>query len=135
MNKSSTEYLDRLMLDDKGLVTKEVMTDVKGYCGLFAFILSIVNMDVSDSEKVRLINNVLDAAMKFMTKKYEANLSLYTRYVSENLESGKLFESLSVLPAKMREDFEMGIEEAHHFLMTEVRDILSILKVDLDLDI
>lgn len=133
MTKSSTEYLDMLMLDDKGLVTKEVMSDVKGYCGLFAFILSICNMDITEEEKSRLVNNVLEAAMKFMTKKYEANLTLYTRHVSENLESGKLFESLSVLPAKMREDFEMGIDEAHHFLMTEIKDILSILKVDLDL--
>jgi len=134
MSDSSTKYLDRLVLDAKGLVTKEVMTDVKGYCGLFAFILSICNTpNITDAEKIRLINNVLDSAMIFMTRKYEANLTLYTREASENLESGKLFKSLSELPAKMREDFEMGIAEAKHFLRVEARDILSILKVDFDI--
>lgn len=131
---SSTKYLDKLMLDEKGLVTKEVMNDVKGYCGLFAFTLSICNTpNITDDEKVRLINNVLDSAMVFMARKYEANLTLYNRQASENLESGKLFKSLAELPAKMREDFEMGIEEAKRFLRVEVRDILSILKVDFDI--
>lgn len=134
MSNSSTKYLDELMLDDKGLITKEVMADVKGYCGLFAFVLGISTMDhLSDREKSRLINNVLDSAMTFMTRKYEANLTLYTRHASENLESGKLFKSLAELPAKMREDYEIGIKEASKFLKVEARDILSILKKDLDI--
>ncbi len=132
MTKSSTEYLDKLILDEKGLITKEVMSDVKGYCGLFAFILSISSIEhLSKTEKARLINNVLDSAMMFMTRKYEVNLTLYNRQVSENLETGQLFKALSELPAKMREDFENGIDEARHFLSVEARDILSILKIDL----
>lgn len=131
---SSTEYLDKLMLDEKGLIVKEVMADVKGYCGLFAFILSITSMNhLTDREKAGLINNVLDSAMTFMTRKYEANLTLYTRQASENLESGKLFKSLAELPAKMREDFEMGIDEAKHFIRVEAKDILTILKSDLEI--
>jgi len=132
MTKSSTKYLDKLILDEKGLITKEVMSDVKGYCGLFAFILSISSIEfLSKTEKARLINNVLDSAMMFMTRKYEANLTLYNRQVSENLESGQLFKTLSELPAKMREDFESGIDEARHFLSVEARDILLTLKIDL----
>lgn len=134
MSSSSTKYLDKLMLDEKGLVTKEVMADVKGYCGLFAFILSICSVtNITDEEKARLINNVLESAMTFMTRKYEANLTLYTRQASENVESGKMFKSLAELPAKMREDFEMGITEARHFLKVEAKDILTILKIDLEL--
>lgn len=131
---SSTKYLDEIMLDGKGLVTKDVLSDTKGYCGLFAFILSICSLEhVSDKEKARLINNVLDSAMKFMARKYEANLTLYNRQASENLEAGKFFKTLSEMPAKMREDFEMGIEEARHFLKIEAMDILKILKIDLEL--
>ena len=131
---SSTEYLDKLILDEKGLITKEVMMEVKNYCGLFAFILSVSNIEyLSKTEKARLINNVLDSAMIFMTRKYEANLSLYNKQISENLEAGKLFKTLSELPAKMREDFEVGIDEARNFIAIEARDILSILKIDLKL--
>lgn len=131
---SSTKYLDELMLDGKGLVTRDVLADTKGYCGLFAFILSICSLEhVTDEQKVKLINNVLDSAMKFMTRKYEANLTLYNRQASENLEAGKIFKTLSEMPAQMREDFEMGIEEARHFLRMEAKDILKILKIDLDI--
>ena len=134
MDNSSTEYLDKLMLDDKSLITKEVMSEVKNYCGLFAFVLSIGSIEyLSKTERAKLINNVLDSAMMFMTRKYEANLSLYNRQVSENLEAGKLFKTLSELPAKMREDFELGINDARNFLAIEAKDILSILKIDLKL--
>lgn len=134
MNKSSTEFLDKLMLDGTGLVTKEVMNDVKGYCGLFGFVLSVCNTPkISDAEKARLINNVIDSAMKFMIKKYEANLALYNRQAVQNLESGKLFKTLSEMPAKMREDYEAGIAEARKFLKIEIRDILEIMKIDLEI--
>ena len=110
MNKSSTEYLDKIMLDDKGLVTKEVLSEIKGYCGLFGFIISICNTpNIGKEEKAKLINNVLDSAINYMRRKYEANLSLYSQHASKNLESGKLFKTLSELPAKMREDYEAAL--------------------------
>ena len=133
MSDSSTKYLDQLILDSKGLVVRETMNEIKCYCGLFAFVLSVCSMDITDDSKAKLINNILDSSMKFMYRKYEANLDIYTKHASENLESGKLFESLSLLPAKMREDFEMGLAEAKHFLKTEILDILTILQIDLKL--
>jgi hypothetical protein len=68
-----------------------------------------------------------------MDKRYTANLDLYKKQVTENLKAGKLFEALSEIPAKMQEDYEMGIEGARHFIYTEVRDILKILKSDLEI--
>jgi len=134
MSKSSTEYLDKLILDDKGLIIKDSVESIKGYCGLFAFVLSICgNENLTDKDKISLINNIIEASLGFMRKKYEANLDIYNRQASENLESGNLFKSLSQLPAKMREDFEVGLEETRDLLYTEIRDILKILKIDLDL--
>ena len=131
---SSTKYLDNLLLDDRGKVTKEVMDTIKGYCGLFGFVLSVCNnTHLDDSEKAKLILNILESSLIFMTKRYEINLELYNKHVTDNLQTGKLFESLSVLPAQMREDFELGLNEAHEFLLTEVRDILKILEIDLDI--
>jgi len=131
---SSTKYLDELLLDNKGQVTKDVMDTVKGYCGLFAFILSICNNDaLSDKGKAALVGNIIEASLKFMAKRYTANLNLYKKQVTNNLKSGKLFEALSEIPAKMQEDYEMGIEDARHFIYVEVRDILRILQVDLDI--
>lgn len=133
MSKSSTKYLDMLLLDDRGQVTKEAMDTVKTYCGLFGFVLGVCNnSSLDNTEKSKLITNILDSAIMFMTRRYEVNLDLYNKQVTDNLQSGKLFESLSVLPAKMREDFEIGLNEAHNFLLAEVRDILKILDEDLD---
>lgn len=131
MSESSTKYLDQMILDSRGLITREAMNEIKNYCGLFAFVLSICSMEITDEGKVRLINSIIDSSIKFMYKKHEANLDIYNRQVSENLEAGKLFESLSSLPAKMREDFEIGIATAKTFLRAEITDILSILNIDL----
>ncbi len=131
---SSTKYLDEFLLDDKGQITKDVMDTIKDYCGLFAFVLSICNdVALSDQAKVALIKNIIESSLKFMDKRYTANLNLYKKQVTENLKAGKLFEALSEIPAKMQEDYEMGIEEARHFIYTEVRDILKILKLDLEI--
>jgi hypothetical protein len=131
---SNTKYLDDFLLDDKGCITKEVMDAVKDYCGLFAFISSICNNEsLSPQGKSKLIRNIIEASLKFMAKRYTANLNLYKKQVTNNLKSGKLFEALSEIPAKMQEDYEMGIEDARHFIYVEVRDILRILQVDLDI--
>ena len=131
---SSTKYLDAVILDQQGKVTKDTMDAIKGYCGLFAFIHIICkDDDLNDKAKVRLINNVIDASLSFLYKKYETDIELYNKQVLENLKAGKLFESLSVMPAKMREDFELGLKEAKDFMYIEIRDILHILDINLDL--
>jgi len=131
---SSTKYLDEFMLDDKGQVTKDVMDTIKDYCGLFAFVMTICGHDeFSNHEKKALINNIIESSLKFMGRRYQANLSLYKKQVTANLQAGKLFETLSEIPAKMQEDYEIGIEDARHFLFAEVQDILKILKTDLEL--
>lgn len=131
---SSTKYLDEFLLDDKGQITKDVMDTIKDYCGLFAFVLSICNdTGLSDQAKAALIKNIIESSLKFMDKRYMANLDLYKKRVTENLKVGRLFEALSEIPAKMQEDYEMGIEEARHFIYTEIRDILKILKIDLEI--
>lgn len=134
IENSSTKYLDEILLDDKGLVSRDVMDSVKGYCGLFGFVLSICNNPaLSDDQKSRLILNILDASMKFMTRRYEFNLELYRKHVSENLQKGQLFKTLSEIPAKMQEDYEMGLEEARQYLLIEIRDILKILNIELNI--
>ncbi len=133
LGMSSTEYLDQLILDSKGLIVKETMDGIKGYCGLFAFVLSILSLDQPDDVKVKLINNIINSTIKFTRKKYEANLEIYNNHVSENLEAGKLFHALSVLPAKLREDFEAGLIDAENFLRIEIEDIFVILQSDLKL--
>lgn len=131
---SSTEYLDQVLLDDVGLITRDVMDTVKGYCGIFAFVLSICNNDdMTDAKKSKMISNIITSSLSFMQRRYEANLDLYRRQVSENLEHGQLFKSLSEIPAKMQEDYELGIKEAEKFLLTEIRDILKIINKDLDI--
>jgi len=131
---SSTKYLDALILDRQGEVTKDTMDSLKGYCGLFAFVHAICRDDTLNYKaKVKLINNVIDASLNFLRKKYEVDIELYNKQVTENLKTGKLFESLSVLPAKMREDFELGLEDARDFMYIEIKDILRILNIDLDL--
>jgi len=131
---SSTKYLDDFLLDGKGQITKDVMDTIKDYCGLFAFIMTICNdTELSEQAKVALIRNIIESSLKFMDRRYAANLNLYKKQVTENLKSGKLFEALSEIPAKMQEDYEMGIEGARNFIYTEVRDILKILKIDLEI--
>lgn len=133
-NKSSTEHLDNLVLDDRSLVVRDSLDSIKGYCGLFAFVLSICNnTNLDDIEKVQLIHNIVDASISFMERKYEVNLEIYNRNVMDNLEEGKLFESLSELPAKIREDFEIGLQDTREYLFMEIRDILTILKINLEL--
>jgi len=131
---SSTKYLDEFLLDDRGKITKDVMDTIKDYCGLFAFVMSICNDQIlSDQAKADLIRNIVESSLKFMSKRYLTNLNLYNKQVTDNLKTGKLFEALSEIPAKMQEDYEMGIEEARHFIYTEVRDILKILKINLEI--
>ncbi len=131
---SSTQYLDDLLLDQRALVTREVMDSIKGYCGLFSFVHAICRDDLmSDDDKVSLIDNIIVSSLTILRKKYEANIELYKKQVSENPKAGKLFESLSVLPAKMTEDFELGLEDAYDFLYIEIRDMLKIINVDLDI--
>jgi len=129
---SSTEYLDGVVLDDKGKVVKDVMESIKVYCGFFGFISSICVSDLSKESKERLISNIIESSLTFMTKKYEANLKLYSAHTSKNMQKGNLFDSLSIKPAKMREDFEMGLKEARKYLYIEARDILKILNSDLE---
>jgi len=134
MNKSSTEHLDNIILDEVSLVVRDSLEGIKDYCGLFAFVLSICNNDELDEQgKINLIRNIVDASISFMRKKYEVNLAIYNSKAAENLEKGKLFESLSLLPAKMRDDFEAGLEETRKYLFIEIRDILSILNINLEL--
>lgn len=135
MNKcSSTEYLDELLLSDIGLITRDTMDTVKGYCGTFAFVMSICNNDnLTDEKKVKLIDSIISSSILFMEKRYKANLDIYRKHASENLKQGKLFEALSEIPAKMQEDYEVGLRDAKSFLLTEVRDILKILNEDLDI--
>lgn len=96
--------------------------------------MSICNdLALSDLEKSALIRNIIESSLKFMDKRYTANLTLYKKQVTDNLKAGKLFEALSEIPAKMQEDYEMGIEEARHFIYTEVRDILKILNSNLEI--
>lgn len=131
---SSTQYLDDLLLDQRALVTREVMDSIKGYCGLFSFVHSICRDDlINDDDKVALIDNIIISSLTVLRKKYEANIELYKKQVSENPKTGKLFESLSVLPAQMTEDFELGLEDAYDFLYIEIRDMLKIINVDLDI--
>ena len=134
MNKSSTEYLDELVLDDKSLIIRDSIESIKNYCGLFGFVLGVSNDDaLDDRQKAELIKNIIKASIEFLRKKYEANLEIYNRQACENLETGKLFKSLSELPAKMREDFEAGLSEAEEFMYIEIRDILKILNMNLDI--
>jgi len=134
MSNSSTKYLDMMVLDEKGEVVKDVMESIKGYCGFFAFILSVGDREsISNEEKSHLIKQIIESSLLFMSKKYETNLKLYHQHVTENLDSGNKFEKLSLTPAKMREDFEMGLEEARRYLYIEARDIIKILKLDLEI--
>lgn len=129
---SSTEYLDKVIMNDKGMIVKDVMDSIKLYCGLFGFISSVCNADLSKEVKERLITNIIESSLAFMTKKYEANLQMYTSQISKSVEKGNKFNALSIKPAKMREDFEMGLEEAKKYLYIETRDILKILNSDLE---
>jgi len=134
MNNSSTTYLDDLFLDQQGLVTREVMDSIKEYCGLFSFVHGVCRDDlITEANKVKLINSVIDAALTIQYKKHKANVELYKQQVSENIKTGKLFQSLAVLPAKMTEDFEIGLDNAKEYLYEEIRDILKILNIQLDL--
>jgi hypothetical protein len=131
---SSTKYLDALILDQQGMVTKDVMDSLKGYCGLFSFIHVICRDNMLDNKaKIKLIDNVINSSLSFLRRKYEADIDLYNKQVTENLKTGKLFESLSVMPAKMREDFELGLEDARNFMYIEIKDILKILNIKLDI--
>lgn len=131
---SSTKYLDFLVMDERGKIVKETMSAAREYCGFFGFLHSIVLDDRLDNrEKANLINQTIEVFFRFMTKKYEVDLSLYKEYAVENLEKGRAFEALSVMPAKMIEDFSAGLLDAKKFLYMEVRDILAILKSDIEI--
>ena len=110
------------------------MSAAREYCGFFGFLHSIVLDDRLDNrEKAILINQTIEVFFRFMTKKYEVDLSLYKEYAVENLEKGRAFEALSVMPAKMIEDFSAGLLDAKKFLYMEIRDILAILKSDIEI--
>ena len=133
VNKSSTEYLDSLLLEGEGLVVRDVMDAFKGYCGLFSFVLSISQMDnLSNSKKITLIKEILDSSMLFMVRKYKANLEVYNRIIEDRPEPGKRFNDSVVVPLKLQEDYELGIEEAKQLLYIEIEDILKILNIDLE---
>lgn len=132
-NKSSTEYLDDMLLDSKGLVVRDVMEAFKGYSGLFAFVLSISQMDnLSGKDKLRLIKKLLDTSMLFMIRKYKANLEIYNQGIEEKPEPGKRFNDSVIVPLKLQEDYELGIEEAKRLLYVEIEDIFKILNINLD---
>jgi len=131
---SNTKYLDFMVLDERGKIIKETMAAAREYCGFFGFIHGIVLDDRLDNkEKADLINQTIEVFFRFMTKKYEVDLSLYKEYAVENLEKGRTFEALSVMPAKMIEDFSAGLLDAKKFLYMEVRDILVVLKSDIEI--
>jgi hypothetical protein len=131
---SSTKYLDEIIMDERGEIIRDIMENIKGYCGLFGFIAGICNTpSISKEKKASIITGIIESSLKFMRKKYETNLKMYEVYATENLEEGNKFEQLSVTPAKMREDFEAGIDSARKYLYIETRDILKILDMDLEI--
>ncbi len=131
-NNSSTEYLDDVLLDSKGLVVRDVMEAFKGYCGLFSFVLSISQMDnLSGKDKLRLIKKLLDTSMLFMVRKYKANLDIYNQRIQEKPKPGKRFNDSVIVPLKLQEDYELGIEEAKQLLYVEIEDIFKILNINL----
>lgn len=131
---SSTDYLDMMVLDEKGEIVKDIMDSIKGYCGFFAFISSICNnSSLDDLQKTKLIANVIESSLMYMEKKYKANLDLYNTFISDNLMEGNKFEQLALTPVKMREDYEAGLIEARKYLYIEAKDILKILNIDLNI--
>ena len=131
---SSTKYLDFMALDDSGEIIKETMNAARSYCGFFGFIHGVVLDDrLNNKEKAALINQTIDVFFSFMARKYDIDIKLYTDYAVENLEKGKAFETLSLLPAKMIEDASVGLTESKKFLYMEVRDILEVLKSDIEI--
>lgn len=122
----STKYLNDTFLDGKGLVIKDVLDVFKTNCGLFALLFSIYsNKDISNSKKEHLVKAMLKSTMEFMEYKYQVNLDLYERYALDNLEKGKKFEALAEVPAKLVEDYELGLKEANEILMLEIDNIIK----------
>lgn len=132
---SSTKYIDKTFLDEKGLIVRESLDSIKNYCGLFAFVYGICRDEaLSDEQRVKLINNIIKVTLDVTKKKYKLNLKIYNQMASENLEPGKVFSSLVDTPAKMQEAYEAGIKEVRKYLYMEIYDIISVLGIELDLE-
>lgn len=131
---SSTEYIDKKLLDEKGLIIRESLDSIKNYCGLFAFVYGICrDDDLDDDQKIKLINNVIKVTLDVTRKKYKLNLKIYNQQAFENLEPGKAFTSLVDTPAKMQEAYEAGMKEVKTYLYMEIYDIMTVLGIELDL--
>lgn len=127
MSSGSTKYLDDALLDEAGVITKEVLESFKSYCGLFALIFSIYNTNMPDSKKDTLLKAIVNSTLEFMEKRYQVNLSFYLAQASKDVEKGKLFETFSAVPARMQEEYERGLEDARELISMEIEGMVRII--------
>lgn len=124
---NTTSYLDNVLLDDAGKITKEVLDAFKSYCGLFALVFSIYNTDMSDDKKDKLLKAIVTSTLEFMEKRYQINLNLYLAQAADEAESGKLFEAFSTVPATMEENYRRGLDDARELISMEVEGIVRVI--------
>jgi len=130
MTNSSTKYLDEHLIDGVGHVTKDTIDIFKSNCGLFGLVFSVYsNKELSVSKKECLINALLSSTFELMELKYKLNLEMYEKYALENIEDGKKFELLSVIPAQIKEDYEAGLKEAKELIVKEIEGIVDSISV------
>jgi hypothetical protein len=127
MGNNTTEFLDSALLDDAGMITKEVLESFKAYCGLFSLVFGIYNTDMPDDKKNTLLKAIVNSTLEFMEKRYRINLDLYLAQAAKDAEKGALFETFSVIPARMQEDYERGIEDARELISIEIDGIVRII--------
>lgn len=128
MSNDTTKFLDKALLDGAGMITKEVIESFKLYGGLFALIFSIYNTNIPDSKKDTLLKAIVNSTLEFMEKRYQVNLSFYLAQASKDVEKGKLFETLSAVPARMQEEYERGLEDARELIAMEIDGIVRVIR-------
>ena len=69
MTHWSTKYLDQAVLDEAGIITKEVIESFKSYCGLFSLVFSIYNTNMPDAKKDKLLKAIVTSTLEFMEKR------------------------------------------------------------------
>lgn len=127
MTHWSTKYLDQAVLDEAGIITKEVIESFKSYCGLFSLVFSIYNTNMPDAKKDKLLKAIVNSTLEFMEKRYQININFYLAQAADNVEKGKLFETLSAIPARMQDDCDRGLEDARELISMEIEGIVKII--------